>query len=96
MNSLKHGGIVWQINGLGDISDRYDAILCDIWGVLHNGVVTFPQASRALAMNNGLFQHPARLACSPTQWEAHDYMLETLLSRSTQRSRVCKPRAKSY
>ena len=40
---------VRQIDGLGEISDRYDAILCDIWGVLHNGVAAFPSASDALA-----------------------------------------------
>src|ERR1700729_1187873 len=40
--------IVRQISGLGEISDRYDAILCDIWGVLHNGVAAFAQASDAL------------------------------------------------
>jgi HAD superfamily hydrolase (TIGR01459 family) len=41
--------IVRQISGLGEISDRYDAILCDIWGVLHNGVASFAPASAALA-----------------------------------------------
>jgi HAD superfamily hydrolase (TIGR01459 family) len=41
--------IVRQISGLGELSDRYDAILCDIWGVLHNGVASFPPASQALA-----------------------------------------------
>jgi HAD superfamily hydrolase (TIGR01459 family) len=40
---------VRQISGLGEISDRYDAILCDIWGVLHNGVASFAPASEALA-----------------------------------------------
>ena len=40
---------VRQIGGLADISDRYDAILCDIWGVVHNGVAAFPLASDALA-----------------------------------------------
>ena len=40
--------IVRQISGLSEISDRYDAILCDIWGVLHNGVASFPPASEAL------------------------------------------------
>ncbi len=39
---------VRQISGLGEISDRYEAILCDIWGVLHNGVASFPPASAAL------------------------------------------------
>ena len=38
-----------QVEGLGEISDRYDAILCDIWGVLHNGVASFAPASEALA-----------------------------------------------
>jgi HAD superfamily hydrolase (TIGR01459 family) len=40
--------IVRQISGLGEISDRYDAILCDIWGVVHNGVASFEPASNAL------------------------------------------------
>jgi HAD superfamily hydrolase (TIGR01459 family) len=40
--------IVRQISGLSAISDRYDAILCDIWGVLHNGVASFTAASEAL------------------------------------------------
>ncbi len=38
-----------QIARLGEISDRYDAILCDIWGVLHNGVASFAEASKSLA-----------------------------------------------
>jgi HAD superfamily hydrolase (TIGR01459 family) len=39
---------VRQIDGLADISDRYDAILCDVWGVVHNGVAAFSSASDAL------------------------------------------------
>jgi HAD superfamily hydrolase (TIGR01459 family) len=37
------------IDGLGAVSGRYDAILCDIWGVLHNGRDAFRPASEALA-----------------------------------------------
>ncbi len=37
-----------RVERLGEISDRYDAILCDIWGVLHNGVASFEPASEAL------------------------------------------------
>jgi HAD superfamily hydrolase (TIGR01459 family) len=33
---------------LSAIADRYDAILCDVWGVLHNGRQAFPPASEAL------------------------------------------------
>jgi HAD superfamily hydrolase (TIGR01459 family) len=40
--------IIRQIAGLGEVSDRYDAILCDIWGVLHDGLASFTQASDAL------------------------------------------------
>ena len=40
--------IIRQIAGLSEISDYYDVILCDIWGVLHNGVASFTQASDAL------------------------------------------------
>jgi len=36
------------IEGLSAIADRYDAILCDIWGVLHNGRQVLRPASDAL------------------------------------------------
>ena len=26
----------------------YDALLCDVWGVVHNGLASFPQACAAL------------------------------------------------
>ncbi len=42
--------IIRQIVGLSEISDHYDVILCDIWGVLHNGVASFTQASDALVL----------------------------------------------
>lgn len=34
--------------GLQDIAGRYDALLCDVWGVLHNGREAFRDASDAL------------------------------------------------
>jgi HAD superfamily hydrolase (TIGR01450 family) len=37
-----------RIGSLGDIVTHYDAILCDVWGVLHNGVSAFAEASLAL------------------------------------------------
>jgi HAD superfamily hydrolase (TIGR01459 family) len=36
------------IPALAEISDRYDAVLCDLWGCLHNGVTPFPAAVAAL------------------------------------------------
>lgn len=36
------------IDGFAAIADKYDAILCDIWGVLHNGQVPFDGVDDAL------------------------------------------------
>ncbi|MBV0911250.1 TIGR01459 family HAD-type hydrolase [Anianabacter salinae] len=36
------------IDSLAEISDRYDALFCDLWGCLHNGVTAFPEAVAAL------------------------------------------------
>jgi HAD superfamily hydrolase (TIGR01459 family) len=36
------------VEGLDGLAARYDLILCDIWGVLHNGLVAFAPASEAL------------------------------------------------
>jgi len=37
------------IGSLADLSGAYSAILCDVWGVVHNGEWHFPQAAQALA-----------------------------------------------
>lgn len=37
------------IPGLSVIADRYDALLCDVWGVLHNGKEAYPGVESALA-----------------------------------------------
>lgn len=36
------------LDGLGAIASRYDAILSDVWGVIHNGVAAHPTAVEAL------------------------------------------------
>lgn len=35
-------------SGLHEIADQYDAILCDVWGVIHNGRKAFSDACDAL------------------------------------------------
>jgi HAD superfamily hydrolase (TIGR01459 family) len=37
------------IGGLRDLGSAYDLILCDVWGVVHDGVQAFPAAAAALA-----------------------------------------------
>jgi ribonucleotide monophosphatase NagD (HAD superfamily) len=36
------------IAGLSEVAGRYDAVLCDIWGVVHNGRERHPAACEAL------------------------------------------------
>jgi HAD superfamily hydrolase (TIGR01459 family) len=36
------------IERIEPLARRYDVLLCDIWGVVHNGVAAFPQACNAL------------------------------------------------
>ncbi len=38
-----------RIQSFRDIAAHYDVVLCDVWGVLHNGVEAFSAASEALA-----------------------------------------------
>ncbi|MCD2180651.1 TIGR01459 family HAD-type hydrolase [Rhizobium sp. GN54] len=38
-----------RIQSFSEITEHYDVVLCDVWGVLHNGVEAFREASRALA-----------------------------------------------
>lgn len=39
---------VTMIDGLSAIAGDYDGIICDVWGVLHNGVIGYPAAADAL------------------------------------------------
>lgn len=36
------------LSGLSEIASRYDALICDVWGVMHNGYRSYPAASDAL------------------------------------------------
>ena len=36
------------VSSLAEISDRYDAVFCDVWGCLHDGVQALPEAVAAL------------------------------------------------
>lgn len=36
------------IEGLSALASQYDALLSDVWGVVHNGITSFPEACEAL------------------------------------------------
>jgi HAD superfamily hydrolase (TIGR01459 family) len=40
------------IAGLSEVASAYDAVLCDVWGVIHNGRESFPEACEALVRFN--------------------------------------------
>ena len=53
-----------RVQGLKDLAGEYDSLLCDVWGVLHNGVRAFPAAVDALTR----FREAAGRSCSsPTR-----------------------------
>lgn len=45
---LKGHPVTRIIPSLATLIPRYDAVLCDLWGCLHNGVAPFPEAVSAL------------------------------------------------
>lgn len=42
------------INSLEEIANNYDAVFCDVWGVIHNGRNVFPAAAAALRLFRAL------------------------------------------
>ena len=40
--------MIHLINTFSEISNKYTSIICDLWGCLHNGVTSFPEALKAL------------------------------------------------
>jgi HAD superfamily hydrolase (TIGR01459 family) len=41
--------MIQPIAGLSELAARYEALLCDVWGVIHNGRESFPGPCAALA-----------------------------------------------
>ncbi len=50
VNAAASTGVTRFISGLGEIAEAYDAIFCDVWGVLHNGMRAHPAAAEALGL----------------------------------------------
>lgn len=53
------------IGGLAEIADRYDILLCDVWGVIHNGRESWPDACGALTRFNREHGHVVLISNSP-------------------------------
>jgi HAD superfamily hydrolase (TIGR01459 family) len=44
-----HRHAAHPVSGLSQIAAAYDVILCDVWGVVHNGMEHYPAAANALS-----------------------------------------------
>ena len=53
------------LSGLGEIAGDYDILLCDVWGVIHNGRESWPAACEALARFNRDHGHVVLISNSP-------------------------------
>lgn len=53
------------IPGLSALADRYDALLCDVWGVLHNGREAYPGVAEALGKFRAKGGHVLLLSNAP-------------------------------
>lgn len=58
------------IRGLGEIADRYDAFILDLWGCLHDGVTVYPAALAALRRLKSAGKRSIILSNAPRR--AHD------------------------
>lgn len=66
-----------MIAGLSTLAEAYDGVICDVWGVLHNGISPYPAAAEALARFRGLGKAVVLLTNAPRPAKA----VEELLSR---------------
>ena len=66
------------IPGLSAIADKYDALLCDVWGVLHNGRRAYPGVPEALANFRAKGGHVLLLSNAPRPSDALPVMFEQM------------------
>lgn len=81
-DGIPASGAIPVLDGLAPRADRYDLILCDVWGVLHDGTRAHPGASDALIRFRGLGggEYPRRVVLvsnAPRPWDG----VRTILDR---------------
>ena len=64
--------------GLSALADDYDALLCDVWGVLHNGRVAYPGVADALARFRAKGGHVLLLSNAPRPSDALPVMFRQM------------------
>ena len=66
------------LTGLSQVSDQYDVLLCDVWGVIHNGRERFPDACDALLRFSEERGPVILISNSPRPWRAVEGQLAEL------------------
>ena len=66
------------IERLRDISDQFDALFCDVWGCVHNGVRPFEEAVRALAAFSSEGGAVLLLTNAPRPWRQVETQLAAI------------------
>jgi HAD superfamily hydrolase (TIGR01459 family) len=66
------------IPGLGAVAGRYDVLLCDIWGVVHNGREAFPAACAALTRWREVVGQVILISNAPRPWAGVAAQLDVL------------------
>ncbi len=66
------------VSGLSVFASDYELILCDVWGVLHNGVAAFPAACTALEKARAGEAHVVLVSNAPRPGPAIVAMLDKL------------------
>ncbi len=65
------------IDSLADIAADYDALFCDLWGCLHNGITAFPEAVAALRGFRAGGGKVVLLTNAPRPWREVEAQLDT-------------------
>jgi len=66
------------LTGLSQVADQYDVLLCDVWGVIHNGRERFPDACAALQRFSAERGPVILISNSPRPWRAVESQLAEL------------------
>jgi len=74
MNSSKFNFVA----GLGDIAYEYDAVIADIWGIVHNGVEPFETACEALRRYRMEYGPVVLVSNAPRPWTSVAEQLDAL------------------
>lgn len=63
---------------LDGLVQRYAVVLCDVWGVVHNGVVAFPEATAALKRARAAGKTVVLITNAPRPYDAVEEQLHAL------------------